>query len=436
MISFVGAELRRGGTLRAPLSAAFGAAISIQVLNVVSGVLLARSLGPDGRGELAAVILWASTLAALGSIGIGEAATYHAARRSAFGGTLAATSAVLAGIQSVVLMSVGAAVVPLALDGYDGSAVRSALLFLAFIPINLGALYAMSILNGLQRLVVVQALRLLTVSLVVIALVTLALAGALSVRTSAIVYLGASLVVGVVAVVVLRRLDPSPLRVSLPVGRRLLQFGIRSHTGNASAHLNERLDQLVISAFLAPAQLGLYVVAVTLGSLTTLVGTSVSQVALPSLAALPRADAAASTRRLIALTLGISLIVSIPLIVFTPFLLELFFGEQFASTATAARVLLVAAVALSAARALKGIATGLGRPLDAGLSEAAALVVTMIGLAALLPSFGLVGAAIASLLAYGISAAWLLQRIAHSLGLTPLDLLRPGPAAPTDEAER
>ena len=38
----------------------------MQVFTIISGVLLARLLLPTGRGELAAVILWSTMIAAVG----------------------------------------------------------------------------------------------------------------------------------------------------------------------------------------------------------------------------------------------------------------------------------------------------------------------------------------------------------------------------------
>jgi len=80
-----------------------------------------------------------------------------------------------------------------------------------------------------------------------------------------------------------------------------------------------------------------------------------------------------------------------------------------------ARVLIVAAVVLSMNRVLGASLRALGRPLDAGVPEFLALAVTAGGLALLLPPFGIMGAAIVSLLAYGASTGWMLLRVARAL---------------------
>ncbi|MCH7540941.1 MAG: hypothetical protein IH999_11195, partial [Proteobacteria bacterium] len=64
------------------LFVSFIAAGAIQLSNLASGILAARLLGPEGRGELAVIILWPSLIAALGALGITESVIYHTANRS------------------------------------------------------------------------------------------------------------------------------------------------------------------------------------------------------------------------------------------------------------------------------------------------------------------------------------------------------------------
>jgi O-antigen/teichoic acid export membrane protein len=193
---------------------------------------------------------------------------------------------------------------------------------------------------------------------------------------------------------------------------------------NVSSLFNERLDQLLISVFLAPVQLGLYVVAVTLTAVTGLIGQSVALIALPSVAAEDwAATRAAMVRRYIRLTILGATVLTVPMMVLTPTLIDIFFGHAFAPAVTVTRVLLLAAVVLTTTRLVQSILKATGRPLDAGVSEAVALGVTLASLAVLLPWLGILGAGIASLLAYAVSAAWTASRAARALGLSSVRFL-------------
>jgi O-antigen/teichoic acid export membrane protein len=410
------------------VSTTFAASATIQGLTIISGIILARTLGPGGRGELTAVLVWPAMLAAIGSIGVVESTAFFVARRDDDVGAVIGTSLGIGLAQSLVLGAIGIGVVSVVFTGSSATVTTAAYAYLAFVPLNLLSLYLMATLNGLQHFVAFNAIRILTIASTTTGIVALALSGHLGVETATVTYLLANFVAGsCAALLVAREIGVGAIRLDRAVARRLLVFGIKSHTSSVSASLNERLDQLLISIFLAPALLGLYVVAVTLTSATSLIGSSVSLVALPAIArAADEEERQRLARRFVVITALGAAAVTAPLLLLTPWLIELCFGRSFESAATVARILLVAGVFLSVNRTLAAIVKGAGRPLDAGTAEFMALGVTVVGLAVLLPMLGITGAGIASLAAYLVSTVWLLRRGARALGLQP-NALRASP---------
>ncbi len=412
------------GSARRPLTLSFGSSVVIQAINVLTGMALARSLGPHGRGELAAVLLWPMVLASVGSLGVTEAMTYHAARSTASTGALVGSGLAIALAQSAVCVGVGAAIVPLVLTHYDAGTTRAAYLFLAFIPVNLVAMSLMSVLNGLQRFLEFHLLRLLVVAGAGGAFLVLRLMDDLTIWNAAAVYLLSTALTGLVAAAMLAPGVWRSIRFNARLSKQLLGFGLQSHTGNVTWMMNERLDQLVISIFLAPIQLGLYVTAVTMTSLTNLVGQSVATAAFPVVARMEADDARRDrVRHFVRLALAGSIAVSLPLIVVTPQLIHFFFKDAYLDAVGVARVLMIAAVVLSVNRVLGAALRALGRPLDAGIPEFLALGVTAVGLIVLLPLLGIMGAGIVSLLAYVVSTAWMLRRVARELGVPVASLV-------------
>lgn len=381
----------------------------VQALNVVTGVLLARGLGVEGRGQLAAALLWPAMITALGCIGMPDSTTFHASRRRGELGTLAGTSLAIGIAQSVVLCAAGVAIVHVALARYGAHVVDVATIALAYIPLYLLTLYLLNILNGLGRATAFHALRLTVVAGVAAGLIVLSLGGRTTVLAATIVYLAAHLAVGLAALVIVLR-ERVRLSFDVRLARSILGFGIRSHLNSVATQLNDRLDQIVISILLAPASLGIYVIAVTLTSLTSMVGSSVTLVAGPVIAALPEGpERTAAARRYVQITAAASIAIVLPMIVFAPNLIRLFFGDEFTGGTTVCRILLVASVLLATGRSLGAILTAAGRPLAAGVPEALGLGVTVTALALLVPAFGLVGAGFASLIAYSVTLAWMLR---------------------------
>lgn len=409
-----------------PLVGSFATTGAIQLLQAVIGVLLARILGPEDRGELAAVILWPTLLTTIGSLGLAQSVTYFAARSRSLE-ALVGTTLILVAIDSVALIAIGLAIIPLVLGGHESNVVDITRMFLIFfIPLNLIAVSMNSILNGLHRFFWFQLIRFLLIFVTFAVLVGMALFDTLSIGYASIGYLAGFFATATLASIVVLRNTNGRLRIERDVIRELLTYGLKAQFSTSLWSLNERADQLVISAFLSATSLGLYVVAVTLTSLTTLVGFSFALVALPLIAKLNTDEERRNVARLVVSgTLLAGAVVSIPIFIAEPFLIDLLFGAEFADAAGVGRVLLVGGIVFALSRALESVLQALGRPLESSVGEGLALAVTAGGLAALLPLMGIMGAGITSLVAYSVSALYLLFRIRKVLDVPVFWLLKP-----------
>lgn len=117
--------------------------------------------------------------------------------------------------------------------------------------------------------------------------------------------------------------------------------------------------------------------------------------------------------------------VSLPIFLVEPTLIRLLFGEDFVGAAGVGRVLLVAGVVFALNRVLEAVLQALGRPLESSIGEGVALAMTAAGLAALLPTMGIMGAGVTSLIAYSASSAFMVIRAAKALEMPRLRLLAP-----------
>jgi len=285
----------------------------------------------------------------------------------------------------------------------------------------------MSILNGSHRFAWFQSLRLVIICGTAACIVVLAITGEMTVASAAGAYLvGNGIGAALALVVTLRSTGVSTVRFSRATSRALLGFGFKSFLSQSMWTLNERVDQLVISVFFSAASLGLYVVAVTLTSLTTLIGFSFALVALPMVARIEAAgERVRMSRLIVSATLVRATAVSVPIFIAEPALIRLLFGEGFDGAAGVGRVLLVAGVVFGLNRVLEALLQAIGRPLESSIGEGVALAVTAGGLAALLPTLGIMGAGVTSLLAYSASSAFMVRRVSGALGVPAATLLKP-----------
>jgi O-antigen/teichoic acid export membrane protein len=407
-----------------PSSAA--ATLAILAFTALGGVISARYLLPTGKGQLTAVILWPTFLALLGSLGLAEAVTYFTARQRGDSRDILSTALVLALGAAAVVVTGGYFLLPILLSKHDAETLTSARVFLLYVPVSLAATVMMAALQGNLRLGAYNALRTMVQVLTVAGMVLLAVTGHVSVRGFVTATLVANVLTFVVAAILVLKAEwirwPFPSAVVKP----LLHFGLRSHLGSFASMLNLRLDQMLMAAFMSASLLGIYVVAVTVAGLANLAATTLSVIAVPKISG--EHDPRLRVRhwgRILRLTILLQVVLACTLWLLAPYIVNLFFGNSFAPSTRISRVLLVASVPLGINIILAVGFRAFNRPLTPSTAEIVSLAVTTIGLLLLLRSYGPLGAAWASLIAYTVTCGFLLSRVYTQLGINPRDLLEP-----------
>jgi O-antigen/teichoic acid export membrane protein len=190
--------------------------------------------------------------------------------------------------------------------------------------------------------------------------------------------------------------------------------------------LNERLDQLFISLQLPPADLGLYVVAATAARGLGGIGDTLGTLIFPKIA---YAETPELRARLAGRYIRAALILSLPpvviMIALSEWLIALVFGRSFVSAAPVMQVLLLMIIPLNAKCVMAAALKGLNHALSVGMVQAAALMISLAALAILLPTLGLMGAAIASLVTQLAAAVMMAAEVRRRLGVGFKDQLWP-----------
>jgi O-antigen/teichoic acid export membrane protein len=163
-----------------------------------------------------------------------------------------------------------------------------------------------------------------------------------------------------------------------------------------------KLDQLVLSFVVAPSALGLYAVAASVGDIIVPVSASAGYVVLARVAAARGRNVGATLLPALAFCLAVAGALAGGAIIAADDVIALLFGADFAEAVTPMRILLVGAVALAVSTVVGDTLRGLGRPLDPARAEVLGVITTIALLAALVPSRGIEGAAIASTISYTV----------------------------------
>lgn len=393
-------------------------------VSVGTSILIARALGPEGRGQYYFPILIAGTLLSVFHLGAEHAHVYLVGRGRSLAG-LAANAGVLAAGAGLASVGVGLAGWAWLRDSLMAG-VPLGLLALALspLPLSLHTLYLAGLLVLRGDVVAVQRIKLAGTIAQAVAIGALVASGLVSVAW----VIGVSSAVIALTWAMMLRLFVSGTALRLgwdrPLAMETLRFGLQMHLGVVFTFLNLRLDGYLVKHFLGLRELGYYSLAVSLAELVWLATDSIATVMLPHQTRAEAREAAALTTRTCRVNLVVATLLSSALAAVAYPLVGLAYGREFLPALPALWLLLPGIVLASLWRPLGGYLVKLGNPLGMSAISGVALGVNFLLNLWLIPIWGIAGAAVATTASYAVLAggylAWFLRRS----GVSPDELLR------------
>lgn len=375
---------------------------------VVTGILAARLLLPEGRGVLAAITFWPGLLWSIALLSLREAVVYRIAQSKHERATIIASGLYLTLALATVTAASTVLVLPYLL-GMERQAfwVIAQVYAITIIPINslVGTLRGID--QGELRLFRYNLWGLIPSLVHVAGLLALWALDRVSVAT-ALAAFWAGHCLCALALLAFRAGDLRARPAWLEL-RRLLALNLRFHSTNLASLLSTHIDRLAVMLFWDDAAVGLYVVAMTWASagLSTVTG-SFRTVLFPHLSAEtdPQRQHALLKRGLryasCLLTLG-----TLALAALTSWLLPLLFGASFRGSVPVALALLGAYLPLALRQIAGQSLRGLGRARPGTISELGAIIIFLAGAWPLAQAFGLAGIGLALLLGNVAALAYL-----------------------------
>jgi O-antigen/teichoic acid export membrane protein len=376
------------------LAAVSGTDLILAGFGVMTSVLMGRLLQPEGRGAVAAFILWPLLFQAILSFGMEHGAILLSARNrkrlNALVGCFVLVSAVLGG----AIAALGLGLLPWLMQDYSPSLRLWTGVLFAMTPVMLLTGYLLGMLQGVGRFATFNLLRLTQTVVYFLGIVALGVSGTLTPEHVAVVFISTH-VVAALAVGWTCRAHVFPLAYDGALLRQLLSFGRRTALSVWFSQLNTQLPQAYLATFASPAILGLFAVANACSQAASVLGTGVQRLVVSETAN------AADPRRVILRHAGLAAAFLVPpslgLVVIMPWLVDSFFGKSYLPTVKAAQLLSLSVVMLVVQRTLANGLRGCGRTELVALPELLGILATGGCLAVLVPWLGVTGAGIAGL---------------------------------------
>lgn len=438
-----------------------GTSLLMLLANLASGMVAAHVLEPTGRGILAAAILWPSLLASLLVFGLNDAVLYFIAGRRL--STKRVWRSTL--LMSLVLTAIGVVLAWLLLpalvyQGHPDILAASKFGVMLIPPMLIGTIFV-EFLRARGRLWLWNLARMLNAILYPILLVVFywqglstprwfVLAFALSQVPTALLALWGG-IIGEAApdrgrhkrhnLPTTSAPEILPLRLSLRShaslgmlwrdGKAIVRYGWRNHLSAMVNVVAQRIDQMLVALWLAPGDLGLWVVAISLSSVAGVVSNSLALLIWPRLAAAQTKERIVILGLALRATLCLTAAACVVIAVASPWVLGWFFGQGFVAAAPVVMILCLSMIPIAGRDLLCLAFKAADRSLYLFQSESINLFVMIVVFALFVPVGGLIGAALAMLVVRCVSLGYLLILLQRKLSMPIRSLFFPQPFDPS-----
>lgn len=382
------------GSFRWRVLQTFFTQLLMLTLGIISSIVTARLLGPEGRGVFFFLGTVVATLVQLGNFGLHASNTYYLAREQAILSQIVGNSLVMSLLGGTILATLARFALRTTEAGIAGSL---DMLDIALMGVPFGLLYLfitnLFLAQGQTSIfnLVEFVSRLLNVLMTIIALLVFGtgVTGLITVITA----VTASTALMVMAIFVKRnRITP---KVRLTLLSSHLSYGWKAYLAALFSFLVIRSDIYLVNYFLGPTSTGIYSLAVQIGDMLLLLPLAIGTVFFPT-AARMHAGRWGFMMRVLRKTALIMFLAVLGVALVGRVLIGFLYGEAFIGAATALRLLLPGILFLSINTVLNNFLAAEGMPPIVVWAPIGGLLLNVAANLCIIPMLGINGAALVS----------------------------------------
>ena len=373
------------------------------VIGLVTSIMVARLLGPEGRGILALAILLPTLIYTLTNFGITPATTYYLALNHDDASMILGNTMIISFLVSLISLGFGnAAAIIFHASFFHSVSYIYLLVALLIIPPNVILQNLQGILLGAQKFslynitTLIQTLLLLLLTTLFLLVFRMGVYGAIWANIFA---LSASCVI--IMLWVWSILGKPIWLLNKAYLKKALIYGLQAHLSNVLAFLNYRVDMFIINFFLNPTEVGLYAIGVAIVEQIWMISQAASTVLFPMVSQNEKGvrDLTPIVSRSI---LVLNTLMASILFILSKVIILVLYGRAYLSAVSTIQALFIGVIALGTGRILANDIAGRGKPVLNTYINIVSVIVNVILNILWIPAYGIVGAAWASTVSYSV----------------------------------
>ncbi|MFC1965905.1 flippase [Chloroflexota bacterium] len=385
----------------------FGTYVLTFVLTIPISIVIARSLGPEGKGIFTLVMLIPALLVTLSNLGIGASNNYYSASGKYKPSALVGNSFVLAGVIGVLALV--AFILFWRFSPFDLLAeVRPRYIYvaLAVVPLYLLNSYLLGILSGKLKIKQINTVGILNKLVNLLGVIVILLALKQGVLWLILLMIAIQVITSMLYVIILRGVTRYSISFDSKVFKSTVGYGVKAQVANTSSFLHFRVDQYMVGQFVGITQLGYYSIAVGLAELLLFIPRVVNSILFPTIASSTKGYSDKLTTRLSRYTVLTSLIFCLVFAIGANIVIRAAYGQQFLPSVTPFLILLPGLFFVTLTINLSTYISGIGRVIFNTYGSMGALAVNIALNLVLIPRMGIAGAALATTISYSLESIY------------------------------
>ncbi len=384
----------------------FASKVVVFFISLAISIIIARCLGPTGKGIYALIFLIPAIIYTFGEFGLGFANTYFAGRKKFKLKKLVSNSlsfGLFNGIALIILFLIFYKF----FGGYffKGIDIKYIYLVLIIIPFSLINNYLTGILFGKHKIKQLNFLLILPNLLNLLGIIFLLLFLKQGIFSLILLSIAIGVITTGISIFFVKQFVKIKFRIYPKTLKKSLKFGIKGYFANMSAFLNYRSDMLLVNFFTNITNVGFYSLAVNMAEMIWYLPKSIATIVFPEVSSSNKQRSDEIIPIICRNTLFLTFIAVLILALVAKTAVRLLYGVEFLPAVNSLLILLPGIMFCAIPSVLCAYINGRGKPQITLYISLIGLSVNIILDILLIPFWGIEGAALATTISYIISSS-------------------------------